>query len=243
MAADISVIYRLAVVHRHDMQQIGQAWRFGQNRSTDRLGGSNRSNRPPRSTSVNKSANFLWLDFLLIVVFSDGEDVKEEGEGSPSRNRYIAAKTDLSLGGGRPPSDFYNIVYNRDLPSQDDDGQVLPISSLWNTAMAHPNDPEFIELGIFECMAALIWKGLKYRRWLSHDQNIYIPYYAAHIIGSYTNMEDFAETAVNAGVIPPLGELLKGSLLLLMRLDAADAARTLADAARALAAAADDADF
>ncbi|CAH1441247.1 unnamed protein product [Lactuca virosa] len=101
----------------------------------------------------------------------------------------------------------------RELPSQDDDGQVLPISGLWNTAMAHPNDPEFIELGIFECMSALIWKGLKNRRWLSHDQNIYIPYYAAHIIGSYTmNMEDFAETAVNAGVIPPLVELLRGRL-------------------------------
>nr|CAD1826897.1 unnamed protein product [Ananas comosus var. bracteatus] len=101
----------------------------------------------------------------------------------------------------------------RDLPSQDDDGQVLPISGLWNTAMAHPNDPEFISLGIFECMAALIWKGLKNRRWLSHDQNIYIPYYAAHIIGSYTmNMEEFAQAAVHAGVIPPLVELLRGRL-------------------------------
>ncbi|GFZ21548.1 ARM-repeat/Tetratricopeptide repeat (TPR)-like protein [Actinidia rufa] len=101
----------------------------------------------------------------------------------------------------------------RELPSQDDDGQVLPISGLWNTAMAHPNDPEFIELGIFECMAALIWKGLKNRRWLGLDQNIYIPYYAAHIIGSYTmNMEEFAETAVHAGVVPPLVELLTGRL-------------------------------
>ncbi|PSR85021.1 Tetratricopeptide repeat protein like [Actinidia chinensis var. chinensis] len=101
----------------------------------------------------------------------------------------------------------------RELPSQDDDGQVLPISGLLNTAMAHPNDPEFIELGIFECMAALIWKGLKNRRWLGLDQNIYIPYYAAHIIGSYTmNMEEFAETAVHAGVVPPLVELLRGRL-------------------------------
>ncbi|XP_077249935.1 uncharacterized protein LOC143889564 [Tasmannia lanceolata] len=105
------------------------------------------------------------------------------------------------------------VKFFRDLPSQDDDGQVLPISGLWNTAMAHPNDPEFIDLGIFECMSALIWKGLKNRRWLSHDQNIYIPYYAAHIIGSYTmNMEEFAESAVHAGVIPPLVELLRGRL-------------------------------
>ncbi|GJS53754.1 putative ARM-repeat/tetratricopeptide repeat-like protein [Tanacetum coccineum] len=78
--------------------------------------------------------------------------------------------------------------------------------------MAHPNETKFIEMGIFKCMAALIWKGLKYRRWLCHDQNIYIPYYATHIIGSYTiNMVDFAETAINAGVIPPLDKLLRGS--------------------------------
>lgn len=116
-------------------------------------------------------------------------------EGNPSKRRASIHK------------------FFRELPSQDDDGQVLPISGLWNTAMAHPNDPEFIELGIFECMAALIWKGLKNRRWLSHDQNIYVPYYAAHIIGSYTmNMEEFAETAVHAVVIPPLVELLRGRL-------------------------------
>eukprot|EP00249_Psilotum_nudum_P022597 c28577_g1_i5 orf=951-2855(+) len=101
----------------------------------------------------------------------------------------------------------------KDLPTQDEEGQVLAISGLWNTAMAHPNDPEFIELGIFECMAAVIWKGIKNRQWLSKDQNIYIPYYAAHIIGSYTmNVEEFAERAVQAGVIPPLVELLCGRL-------------------------------
>ncbi|KAG0492600.1 hypothetical protein HPP92_005998 [Vanilla planifolia] len=62
-------------------------------------------------------------------------------------------------------------------------------------------------------MAALITKGLKNRRWLSHDQNIYIPYYAAHIIGSYTmNIEEFAERAVQTGVITPLVELLRGRL-------------------------------
>ncbi|CAA0831615.1 ARM-repeat/Tetratricopeptide repeat (TPR)-like protein [Striga hermonthica] len=105
------------------------------------------------------------------------------------------------------------LKFFRDLPSQDDDGQVLPISGLWNTAMAHPNDPEFIDLGIFDCMSALICKGLRNRRWLAHDQNVYIPYYAAHIIGSYTmNVESFAEAAVQAGAIPPLIELLRGRL-------------------------------
>lgn len=116
-------------------------------------------------------------------------------EGNPSKRRASILK------------------FFRELPSQDEDGQVLPISGLWNTAMAHPNDPEFVELGIFECMSALIWKGLKNRRWLSHDQNIYIPYYAAHIIGSYTmNVEDLAEAAVHAGAVPPLVELLRGRL-------------------------------
>jgi hypothetical protein len=62
-------------------------------------------------------------------------------------------------------------------------------------------------------MTSLTWKGLKNRCWLAHDQNIYIPYYAAHIIGSYTmNMEEFAERAVRAGVIPPLVELFRGRL-------------------------------
>jgi hypothetical protein len=80
--------------------------------------------------------------------------------------------------------------------------QVLAISGLWNTAMAYPNDPEFVELGVFECMAQLIWKGIRNQQWLAQDQNIYIPYYAAHIIGSYTmNREEFAEEAVRAGSI------------------------------------------
>lgn len=71
--------------------------------------------------------------------------------------------------------------------------------------MAHPNDPEFIELGIFECMAQLIWKGIEDRHWLAQDQNIYIPYYAAHIIGSYTmNVEEFAGHAVRAGTFSSL---------------------------------------
>ncbi|KAJ7556720.1 hypothetical protein O6H91_05G095300 [Diphasiastrum complanatum] len=101
----------------------------------------------------------------------------------------------------------------KDLPIQDNDGQVLPVSGLWNAAMSQPGESEFVELGIFECMTALIWKGLKNRRWLTQDQNIYIPYYAAHIIGSYTMViEEYAQRAVKAGVVPALIELLKGGL-------------------------------
>lgn len=103
--------------------------------------------------------------------------------------------------------------YLKEMPSRSDHGLALVMSALWNVAMTEPNDPELLKLGILECMSCLIRKGLKDRRWLLSDQNVYIPYYAAHIIGSYTmNMEEFAEMAVEAGVIPPLVELLRGRL-------------------------------
>ncbi|KAI4316642.1 hypothetical protein L6164_024603 [Bauhinia variegata] len=80
-------------------------------------------------------------------------------------------------------------------------------------AMSQPNDPEFPSLGIFNCMATLIQKGINDRNWLLNHQNIYIPYYAAHIIGSYTtDNEDFAQIAVQSGVIPTPMELLRGKL-------------------------------
>ncbi|KAH7446026.1 hypothetical protein KP509_01G033500 [Ceratopteris richardii] len=92
-------------------------------------------------------------------------------------------------------------------------GQAFSVSAIWSSAMARPNDAELVELGVFECMASLIWKGIRDRRWLLRDQNVFIPYYAAHIIGSYTmNRGDFAEKAVAEGVIPPLIELLRGRL-------------------------------
>eukprot|EP00249_Psilotum_nudum_P014564 c24890_g1_i2 orf=339-2273(-) len=93
------------------------------------------------------------------------------------------------------------------------DGQASAVVGLWSNAMAHPNEPEFVEVGIFDCMSSLIWKGIKNRRWLLHDRNIFVPYYASHIIGSYTmNREEFAIRAVEEGVIPPLVELLRGRL-------------------------------
>lgn len=79
--------------------------------------------------------------------------------------------------------------------------------------MTQPNNPEFPSLGIFHCMASLIYKAINNRAWLIGDQNIYIPYYAAHIIGSYTmNRVGFAEKAVESGVILPLIELMKGKI-------------------------------
>ncbi|XP_071733303.1 uncharacterized protein [Rutidosis leptorrhynchoides] len=97
--------------------------------------------------------------------------------------------------------------------SIEDQERVLIVSSLWNIAMNQPEDPEFPSLGIFKCMVCLLHKSIKDKSWLLDGQNIYIPYYAAHIIGSYTmNNVEFAEKAVKSGVIPPLLELLKGNM-------------------------------
>lgn len=97
------------------------------------------------------------------------------------------------------------------LPDKED--HVLALSALWNIAMTHPNDPEFPSLGIFKCMASLISRGISDIAWLLAGQNIYIPYYAAHIIGSYTmNKVEFAEKAVESGVITPLMELMSGKM-------------------------------
>ncbi|XP_041003073.1 uncharacterized protein LOC121248620 [Juglans microcarpa x Juglans regia] len=100
-----------------------------------------------------------------------------------------------------------------EMPLREDPEHILSLSGLWNIAMIQTDDPEFPSLGIFECMAKLILKGINDRHWLLKDQNIYIPYYAAHIIGSYTMKNDqFAENAINSGVIFPLMELLRGKI-------------------------------
>ncbi|KAF5204819.1 ARM-repeat/Tetratricopeptide repeat (TPR)-like protein [Thalictrum thalictroides] len=101
----------------------------------------------------------------------------------------------------------------KEMPARDDQEHVLVLSGLWNIAMTQPNDPEFPSLGIFECMSSFIYKGINDKDWLLKDQNIYIPYYAAHVIGSYTmNKIEFAEKAVDSGVIPPLMKLLRGKI-------------------------------
>ncbi|KAI9201113.1 hypothetical protein LWI28_018226 [Acer negundo] len=102
----------------------------------------------------------------------------------------------------------------KEMPLRDDHEHVLVLSGLWNIAMTQPNDPTFPSLGIFNCMASLIYKGVNSRdNWLVRHQNIYIPYYAAHVIGSYTMKKvECAEKAVDSGVIPPLMELLRGKM-------------------------------
>lgn len=91
----------------------------------------------------------------------------------------------------------------RELPLRDDKELLIILTGVWRIAVAKPNDPEFPALGLFPCMAKLI----------NCRTNMSIPYYAAHIIGSYTmNTSEFAEMAVRAGVLTPLMELLRGKM-------------------------------
>ncbi|XVF15467.1 hypothetical protein REPUB_Repub09cG0156200 [Reevesia pubescens] len=101
----------------------------------------------------------------------------------------------------------------KQMPLRDDQEHVLVLSGLWNISMTQHDDPEFPSLGIFECMAKMIHRGINDQDWLLRGQNIYIPYYAAHIIGSYTmDKPQFAERAVKSGAVLPLMELLRGKM-------------------------------
>ena len=50
-------------------------------------------------------------------------------------------------------------------------GQGFSSSAIWSWAMAHPNDPELVQQGAFSAMAALINRGLEYRRWLLKERS------------------------------------------------------------------------
>ncbi|KAI3763028.1 hypothetical protein L1987_53475 [Smallanthus sonchifolius] len=101
----------------------------------------------------------------------------------------------------------------KEMLSIDEQERVLILSTLWKISMNQPEDPEFPSLGIFKCMVSLLHKSINDKSWVLDGQNIYIPYYAAHIVGSYTmNSFDFAEKSVESGVIPPLLDLLRGKM-------------------------------
>lgn len=79
--------------------------------------------------------------------------------------------------------------------------------------MADPSDVELPSLGALECMSHLISKSLSDPSWLILQQNIYIPYYAAHVIGSYTiRVPSLATMAVESGVVGPLVSLMQGRI-------------------------------
>ncbi|ONK57070.1 uncharacterized protein A4U43_C10F16300 [Asparagus officinalis] len=99
------------------------------------------------------------------------------------------------------------------MPCQEHEEDVLVMSSLWSIAMNHPDDTELPSVGVLRCMSLLIQKGLSDPSWLHRHQNIYIPYYAAHVIGSYTiSLPSLASLAVEAGVIAPLLGLFSGRM-------------------------------
>lgn len=102
----------------------------------------------------------------------------------------------------------------RDLHLKEDDHELLiTLRRIWKIAVGQPDDGEFPSLGIFQCMAKLIDRGIKDKNWISRSKNMLIPYYAAHIIGTYTmNKAELADIAVKSGVIPPLMELLRGKM-------------------------------
>ncbi|CAH8359753.1 unnamed protein product [Eruca vesicaria subsp. sativa] len=105
-------------------------------------------------------------------------------------------------------------LYMRDMHMTRDDTELaLTLSFIWRFAMADPENPELPSLGVFECMAKLLKKSLEDEKWVMTGQNVYVPYYAAHIIGSYTMKKpDFAVKAVESGVIAPLVELMRGKM-------------------------------
>ncbi|XP_020576635.1 uncharacterized protein LOC110022160 [Phalaenopsis equestris] len=100
------------------------------------------------------------------------------------------------------------------MPHNDDDpSQVLIMSALWTYAMTQPDDPILPSSGLLLCCSLLITKSLTNPSWLHRHQNIYIPYYAAHILGSFTlRHPTLASLAISSGCLPPLLSLLRGSL-------------------------------
>ncbi|XP_055804032.1 uncharacterized protein LOC129873059 isoform X2 [Solanum dulcamara] len=101
----------------------------------------------------------------------------------------------------------------KDLHLIEDMELVLTLRCLWNSALAQPDDPEFPSLGVFNSMARLLNRCTHDQKWLSRGHNVYVPYYTAHIIGSYTmNKARFSVLAVKSGVISPLIDLLRGKI-------------------------------
>ncbi|KAM0842140.1 hypothetical protein ACQ4PT_058541 [Festuca glaucescens] len=103
-------------------------------------------------------------------------------------------------------------AFFRELPySEDDDGGA--VAAVWRAAMDAPDDPELPSLGAIRCMSLLLARALDDAVWRRRGQNASVPYYAAHVLGSYTiRSSAHAELAVAAGAVRPLLALLGGTM-------------------------------
>ncbi|XP_045083184.1 uncharacterized protein [Aegilops tauschii subsp. strangulata] len=103
-------------------------------------------------------------------------------------------------------------AFFRELPySEHDDGGA--VVAVWRAAMDAPDDPELPSLGAIRCMSLLLARTLADAAWCRRGQNACVPYYAAHVVGSYTiRSSAHAELAVAAGAVRPLLALLGGAM-------------------------------
>jgi tetratricopeptide (TPR) repeat protein len=99
-------------------------------------------------------------------------------------------------------------AFFRELPyREDDDGGA--VAAVWRAAMEAPDDPELPSLGAIRCMSLLLARAVDDAAWRRRGQNACVPYYAAHVLGSYTiRSSAHAELAVAAGAVRPLLALL-----------------------------------
>ncbi|KAL5218104.1 hypothetical protein ABZP36_018788 [Zizania latifolia] len=87
------------------------------------------------------------------------------------------------------------------------------VGAVWRAAMAAPDDPELPSLGAIRCMSLLLARALADEEWRLRGHNVYVPYYAAHVIGSYTiRSSAHAELAASAGAVQPLLSFLGGAM-------------------------------
>ncbi|XP_062209161.1 uncharacterized protein LOC133910941 [Phragmites australis] len=111
-------------------------------------------------------------------------------------------------------------AFFRELPYCEDDGGgsngqscAAAVGAVWRAAMAAPDDPELPSLGAIRCMSLLLARALADAAWCRRGDNVYVPYYAAHVIGSYAiRSSAHAELAVAAGAVRPLLSLLGGAM-------------------------------
>ncbi|CAD6202560.1 unnamed protein product [Miscanthus lutarioriparius] len=113
-------------------------------------------------------------------------------------------------------------AFFRELPYCEDEGGTgggsgqscaVAVGAVWRAAMSAPDDPELPSLGAIRCMSLLLARALADAAWLRRGDNVYVPYYAAHVIGSYTiRSSAHAELTVAAGAVRPLLALLGGAM-------------------------------